>query len=180
MTKDARWVGALTYPLLRGKREDLRHLRWRTEPPPLEPRRDRRLHQLGPDALEAGGGHPQVEGETTAFLRDSQSQFRAAWVGISVPALWGRDPTVNQSRGQVCYLDTLATWLESGEAAQEGFGTATSTRPRPRRHSCASRPAGSARGFCGIWATGVRLVNALLMRQTPHSHEHPVHRPPGN
>ena len=35
----------------------------------------------------AGGAQPQVEGDTAVFLGDSQSQGRAAWVGISGPAL---------------------------------------------------------------------------------------------
>ena len=56
-------------------------------------------------------------------------------------------------------------------APQDGFGLATPTRTRPRRLSCASHPAGSARGFCGISATGVRLRNAHRMRgpDTPTS-----------
>jgi hypothetical protein len=77
------------------------------------------------------------------------------------PAHGGSDFRVNKSRDQFCVRDTLATWLESGEADQEGFGIATSTRARPRRHSCASRQAGLVRGSFGVWATGVRFSSTF-------------------
>ena len=66
----------------------------------------------------------------------------------------------------------LTAWPGVGEPAPQGrFGSATPTRPKPRRHSCASDPTGSARGFCGISASRVRSGSAHRVRRpdTPMS-----------
>jgi len=63
-------------------------------------------------------------------------------------------------------------WLRVGEPApRDQFGSVTPTRPKPRRHSCASDPTGSARGFCGISASRVRSGSAHRVRRpdTPMS-----------
>jgi hypothetical protein len=67
------------------------------------------------------------------------------------------DQRLASGRGRPVLIDTLTEWHESGEVAQGAFGSATPTRLRPRRHSCASGPPGSAPGFSGTWGTRVRL-----------------------
>jgi hypothetical protein len=79
-------------------------------------------------------------------------------------------PQQTKSASPAVYADVA--WLGVGKPApQGGFGSATPTRPKPKRHSCANDPAGSARGCCGISATGVRLGGAHRMRRpdTPTS-----------
>lgn len=66
-------------------------------------------------------------------------------------------PTVDRSRFRLCRLGTLAPWLGVGKpGSHERSGSATPTKPRPRRQSGGSQPAGSGPGSCGAWATGVR------------------------
>ncbi len=80
---------------------------------------------------------------------------------------YGATPSVNESLGQVPLRDTLVAWLGVGRVAhRERFGSATPTRPRPRRPSWANHPAASAHGSCGDSDTGVMSRRGLRKRRS--------------
>jgi hypothetical protein len=95
------------------------------------------------------------------------------------PALWGRDPNVNKSRGQVLpgYAASMARKWRGGPR-----GIWYSDEHETEAKEAQLRKPPSRFGTWVLRHLGYRgeIGERAPHAQTRHSHERPVHRPPGN
>ncbi len=110
-----------------------------------------------------GWAHRSPLSERASDSRQNRSAGSVLSIGSQRKGVWRQRTYLRRDR--VLSPDTLAAWLGCGEAADSRCGSATLTRPRPRRQSCASHPAGSAHGSCGVWAIRATSGNAKRTRR---------------